>query len=107
MDDSTQQLEKPNFGPIKSLTNLETRVRYEIAGDIVKIGRHPDNQIVLDQDVYVSTYHAEIFYKDGYYWLQDANSRNGTLKNNSVLTEPVPLEPGDVVTIGRTRFEVR
>ena len=107
MDDSTQQLKKPDFGPIKSLINLETRVCYEIKGDVVKIGRHPDNQIILDQDVYVSTYHAEIYFRDGHHWLQDANSRNGTLKNNGVLTEPVLLEPGDIITIGRTRFEVR
>jgi pSer/pThr/pTyr-binding forkhead associated (FHA) protein len=40
------------------------------------------------------------------WWLEDLNSRNGTLLNDSPLETPTVVTMGDVVTIGNTQFKL-
>jgi hypothetical protein len=73
----------------------------------LRIGRAPDNQLVI-QDPQSSAHHAEVapgFGGNGYQ-ITDLNSTNGTFVNEQRLTPnvPRPLNSGDVVRIGATRF---
>jgi pSer/pThr/pTyr-binding forkhead associated (FHA) protein len=106
MNDDTQQLVRPNFRRASALVNIETRVRHPLTGERLAVGRLPENKIALPDDIYVSSLHAVFFFEGQAWWLQDLNSTNGTLKNQSNVTERVPIEPGDVITIGRAKFEV-
>jgi pSer/pThr/pTyr-binding forkhead associated (FHA) protein len=40
------------------------------------------------------------------WWLEDLNSRNGTLLNDIALDGPVVVTVGDVLTIGNTVFKL-
>ena len=93
-------------GRLSSLLAVETRERYTVNGEKITVGRADDNAICLKDDVYVSSHHAEIEFHDDEWWLTDLGSRNGTLKNSQPVVEPVTIEPGDVITFGRTKFSV-
>lgn len=72
---------------------------------LTTIGRGATNTIVL-ADTFCSTYHAHIGWRQGQWWLEDQQSRNGTLINQTLVTKPVVLSTGDVITIGRIQFRV-
>jgi pSer/pThr/pTyr-binding forkhead associated (FHA) protein len=91
---------------VTALLEVETCERHAIASDHVTIGRSEDNQLCLKNDVFVSGHHAEITFENGFSWLKDLDSRNGTTKNGDAVIEPVKIAPGDQITIGRTRFHV-
>ncbi len=76
--------------------------------NLVKIGRQPGNQIVLD-DPLVSKQHAQIELQEGIYILTDTNSTNGTFLNDMRITDPRALKDGDIIRIGNTtlRFELQ
>src|SRR5688572_4288394 len=62
-----------------------TGAQVALAAASLKIGRAPDNQVVLT-DSYASAAHAELVNKKGRRWLQDLGSTNGTRLNG----QPVP-----------------
>lgn len=70
--------------------------------DMVKIGRLPDNDLVL-YDTGVSRYHCEIIHEDGGYTLRDAGSSNGTLLNDVITTEG-RVSNGDHIGVGPITF---
>lgn len=65
----------------------------------ITVGRHPDNDIVLD-DRAASGRHAAIvtILRDSF--LEDLQSTNGTLVNGQSISKH-PLSHGDVITLGR------
>lgn len=70
----------------------------------VSVGRLDGNDLVFP-DVTVSKFHAFLREVDGVYFLQDANSHNGTFVNDErvaaqKLGPPVPLRNGDAVRFG-------
>lgn len=66
----------------------------------LRIGRAPDNELVLDSPG-VSRHHAELVYTNGGQpTLRDVGSSNGTFVNGEVLRAPRQLAPNDWVTIG-------
>lgn len=72
-----------------------------ITGDLVTIGRAPDNSIAFPEDSNVSRYHAEIEDRGGAeYWVFDLNSSNGTTLNGERLVAERPLADGDLIVIG-------
>lgn len=73
---------------------------------VTTLGRGLTNSIVLPE-AFASTEHALIILRRGQWWLEDRQSRNGTLLNGVPITEPVVLTSGDVISIGRIslRFE--
>lgn len=73
-----------------------------LSGDAT-IGREVGNTIVLDRDTTVSRRHAVIETAGGGYVLRDLGSSNGTFVNGARVTER-PLQPGDEITLGATRF---
>jgi uncharacterized protein YegL len=64
----------------------------------VSIGRDPGNDIVIPRES-ISSLHATIDYKNGYYYLEDLRSTNGTRLNDKPLEEnsPVRLKSGDKI----------
>jgi pSer/pThr/pTyr-binding forkhead associated (FHA) protein len=64
----------------------------------IKIGRAPDNDIVVS-DVLASRHHATLVPVPGGTEIRDARSSNGTFVNGARV-ESAPLHDGDVVTIG-------
>lgn len=69
---------------------------------IIKIGRLPHNDVVID-DGYVSGSHCQIIKGDnGEYTLIDSNSTNGTYINGVRRHGEVRLSPSDIVQVGHT-----
>ncbi len=67
--------------------------------DRVRIGRYPNNDIVIDHPT-VSAYHAELIRRpDGRYELVDRESRNGTRINGTPVRSAI-LRHGDQITLG-------
>lgn len=71
------------------------------------VGRVSTAAISLPADLSLSRTHAEITYVSGRHLLSDTGSVNGTAVNDEPLTDPLPLVPGDVITLGDTtlRYE--
>ncbi len=71
------------------------------------LGRAPDNTIVLP-DPSVSAHHAAIRQHQGQWWVEDLRSTNGTAVNDTWVTQPAPVNPGDLVRLGEVllRLEV-
>lgn len=71
----------------------------------IRIGRASDNDIVMPDveqgDKMVSRHHAEISFRDGQYWVEDLDSKNGTYINDERLVpkQPRVLTPQDSVII--------
>ena len=72
----------------------------------VTIGRAPDSTLVVSDD-YVSTHHARLVPTDGHWVLEDLGSTNGTFLGKTKVTDPVPLDAGASVRIGKTVLELR
>ncbi|MEK6325292.1 MAG: HD domain-containing phosphohydrolase [Acidobacteriota bacterium] len=67
----------------------------------LKIGRHENNDIVLDNP-YISRYHAEIISEDSRHLIRDLGSMSGTFANGERIAQR-RLKDGDRVRLGRER----
>jgi hypothetical protein len=72
---------------------------------ITSIGRAKSNTLVID-DEYASSRHALLSLRGQQWWLEDLESRNGTLLNDSPLVAPAVVTTGDVITIGSTHVKI-
>lgn len=72
---------------------------------VTRIGRTEANTIVLE-DAFVSAEHALLGRRDKQWWLEDLNSRNGTLLNDLPLEEGTVVSAGDVITIGSVQLKI-
>jgi Inner membrane component of T3SS, cytoplasmic domain/Domain of unknown function (DUF1707) len=76
------------------------------AGERYTIGRDLGCDLVLP-DRTVSRVHAGLRRRwDGGWLLDDIGSKNGTRVNGWRVTAPVPVRPGDLISIGSTNFVV-
>ncbi len=78
---------------------------YRLSGPL-EIGRAEACQVRLD-DTYASQHHARLSAREGGWFLEDLGSTNGTYLNDRRVSAPVPVQPGDVVRIGKTVLELR
>ena len=90
----------PHPAPSRPLAANPT-VRFNAADrSTLRIGRAPDNDIVLDAPG-VSRYHATLAWNDhSQPTLVDAGSTNGTFVNGELLSEPRLVAPDDLALIG-------
>lgn len=74
---------------------------------VTAIGRGQTNALPI-HDVFASTHHALILWRDELWWLEDLESHNGTYLNDQRIVQPMPLASGDHIRIGETvlRFEI-
>ncbi len=73
--------------------------RFGLEKEAITIGRSKKNDLVL-ADQWLSRIHAEIRRENGRHFIRDLDSRNGTYVNGMRLSQRVPLQNGDVVTLG-------
>lgn len=73
---------------------------YPLAGPVTRIGRLPDNDIVLDHGR-VSRRHAVIVHNGLCYVIRDLLSANGVYLGGQRIEERAALADGDVIRIGR------
>jgi pSer/pThr/pTyr-binding forkhead associated (FHA) protein len=74
-------------------------------GVLTGLGRAPTNTIVID-DAFASSTHALISLRDGRWWVEDLDSRNGTRLNGERLNAPAIIATGDEIGIGSTRLRI-
>jgi hypothetical protein len=84
-------------------TDGAPRVRFDLGGAVISIGRASDNDVIVD-DPEVSRHHCQLKLQHGAYSLADLGSRNGSWINGQPVSE-VALGPGDVIRIGSTEIE--
>lgn len=77
------------------------RIKVE-QGLSLTIGRHPENDVVIDNGA-VSSRHAKVDGLDGGYFITDLESTNGTFVN-SVMVKTCQLRHGDSIVVGRHRI---
>jgi ABC-type multidrug transport system ATPase subunit len=79
--------------------------RHRIASKVTKIGRRPDNDIVVP-DLGVSKEHAELRTSPtGRIQIIDLGSHNGTFVNGTRVNQ-VELKDGDIIAIGHATFRL-
>jgi hypothetical protein len=86
------------------LINIDTGTRYELFGNTLAIGRADSNDVVVDRDPSVSRQHAQVYFINGFYYLDDMRSANGTLLNGKAVERASMLRRDDQLYIGRSRF---
>ena len=72
----------------------------------VLIGRNPECSLVLD-DEFASGRHARIIRGEDGWYVEDLGSTNGTFLGQYRVGDPVPVETGTAIRIGRTVIELR
>jgi pSer/pThr/pTyr-binding forkhead associated (FHA) protein len=80
--------------------------RVEMRGEIVRIGRAPENDVVID-DRRVSRRHLELRRRAdfGDYMVFDVGSSSGTWLNGYCIRQ-CALEPGDLISLGGCEIRV-
>lgn len=69
------------------------------------LGRDPGCDVVLRDDA-ASARHALLTFDAGEWWVEDRQSRNGTLVNGLPVRGRARLGYGDILTIGRTELRL-
>src|SRR5437879_4488346 len=77
---------------------------FEYGGSLLRIGRSPENELVLDGGAGqpVSWNHAFIELGPGGAYLKDLQSTNGTLINDKRVVDRIGLKMGDQIQLGHT-----
>jgi membrane protein involved in colicin uptake len=88
------------------LTVSKTGQLFPLDENLITIGRKPDNNIVLANDLKTSRYHATISREADSFILHDVGSANGTYLNSQRITTPQAIHNGDTLEVGDTIFTV-
>jgi pSer/pThr/pTyr-binding forkhead associated (FHA) protein len=103
-EDSTRQMDLPPdqasedpVPPNRPFVILEGRRHIPLTSASVSLGRHLDNDIIVD-DSRVSRQHAQLRRRYGRYVIYDLGSTGGTSVNGYPVQECV-LEAGDVISL--------
>jgi len=73
---------------------------FEATGDLIRIGRDADNEIVIDNAA-ISRHHVKIERTGGRYTVSDLNSTNGTFLNKKRIKQRMKLIDGDIIIVGK------
>lgn len=80
------------------------RALHRIVTAEFRIGRHPECNMVLQDDGKVSRRHARIYRVGEECMIEDNGSSNGTFVNGDKIVHPRFLQPGDKIAIGAREF---
>jgi len=104
---------KPSRAAGKRIPTMLTVTEGSLTGTTVSLmengvllGRNPECTLILDDD-FASGRHARIFRREAGWFVEDLGSTNGTFLGSTKLTQPMPLEVGSILRIGKTIFELR
>jgi pSer/pThr/pTyr-binding forkhead associated (FHA) protein len=76
--------------------------KYFFFQEPLKVGRSPDNEIVIE-NLAISRNHASVQFEDGRYFVSDLDSSNGTFVNG-VRIKKTELVDRDVISIGKHKL---
>ena len=80
--------------------------RVQLSDKAIRIGRTPDNDMVLAHDLGVTRHHAELRKSSaGSYEIIDLHSHNGTFVNGKRVSQAT-LTDQDIVSIGDSTFRL-
>lgn len=91
--------------PPRLVITGESEQVIEVREEVV-VGRGVEAGVILS-DSFASDTHARFGSAEGRLWIEDLESTNGTLVNDSPVTGRISLDRGDVIVIGQTTMEVR
>lgn len=109
MTASQNQPNSPTAAPEAALHILlrdGTVIERDVTAAETRLGKGAQNDIILP-DASVSSTHALIRRENGGFTLSDLGSRNGTLLNEARVTEPRPLQHGDLIKMGHCTITFR
>ncbi len=72
---------------------------------LTSLGRAPTNTILVE-DNFASSEHCILAQRNGQWWLEDRQSRNGTTLNELLVKNPVVITDGDIIGIGNMRYRL-
>ena len=84
-------------------------------GEDIRNLRYSQAPIVIGRDIAcecriddptISARHARLSYHHGQWWVEDLNSKNGTLLNQQSVSEQVVLTSEDILQCGRVIFRI-
>jgi pSer/pThr/pTyr-binding forkhead associated (FHA) protein len=96
--------EKPGIQLEAKLENGEIN-KYRFRQTEILIGRASNCDISLPDGV-LSSVHARIAFHHAQWWVEDADSTNGTFLNGSKVMVPTVIISGDELKCGKTAFTV-
>jgi serine phosphatase RsbU (regulator of sigma subunit) len=91
---------------LQVLTGKSAGTLYPLVQECVRLGRHPECEVVVDLNS-VSRFHAQLVRDGENYLLEDLGSRNGSYINGRRAEGRVPLNDNDRVRICDTLFVYR
>jgi len=74
---------------------------------VLAIGRLEDNDIVIDDDSFISSHHARIEIRPEGSWVVDLGSTNGCYVNGQRVADERFVRKGDRIQVGSTVLEMR
>jgi pSer/pThr/pTyr-binding forkhead associated (FHA) protein len=83
------------------------RGRTYTLSNALTIGRVDDNDIIIDDDTFISSHHARIEVRPEGVWVVDLKSTNGSFVNGQRLTGERSVRKGDRIQVGSTVLEMR
>jgi pSer/pThr/pTyr-binding forkhead associated (FHA) protein len=83
------------------------RGRTYTLSNALTIGRLDDNDIIIDDDTFISSHHARIEVRPEGVWVVDLKSTNGSFVNGQRLTGERSVRKGDRIQVGSTVLEMR
>ena len=108
-NDSTKKASGSNIRGLEVLTSMD-EAKLKVGSVIpmataITLGRKENNTVVLN-DRFVSSYHAKIYLKNREYYLEDLQSTNGTYVNETKIEGNIRLNVNDIIRFGSTAFKV-
>jgi FHA domain len=82
----------------------EAEGTHPVAGEMIRIGRHPDNEVWLT-DTSVHRYHAVIHRTEADFFITDLSGEAGNgVRINGTRRAQSPLSDGDIIELGKARI---
>lgn len=107
--DSTRSITAPLNSPMLHISTPQTQKTWKMTGHTLLIGRGDDCDIMITSTA-VSRHHARINRTMGQFYLEDLNSRNGTMVNGKPVSDArQELYHGDEIELAfrvKIRFEL-